>query len=121
MTTVSRFHLAFAAHFSACLQLLVRQKNPDTLFFNREPETTGDTKLGMIARNMLDGVEWPSITRSPLPTRWLTGRKPGPLPDATFRQGLRARSFNAGKSAGARGCTAAWSAPRSAGRRGSPR
>lgn len=62
MTTVSRFHLAFAAHFSACLQLLVRQKDPDTLFFNREPETTGDTKLGMIARNMLDGVEWPSPT-----------------------------------------------------------
>ena len=121
MTTVSRFHLAFAAHFSAYLQLLARQKDPDTLFFNREPEITGDTELGMIAKNMLDGVEWPSIPRSPLPTRSLTGRKPGPLPDTTFHQACRARPLNAGKSAGARGCKAAWSAPRSAGRRGSPR
>ena len=50
--------LAFAAHLSAYLQLLSRQEDPDTLFFNRELEITGDTELGLIVKNMLDAVEW---------------------------------------------------------------
>ena len=61
--------LAFAAHLSAYLQLLARQKVPDTLFFNRELEITGDTELGLIVKNMLDAVEWPSLPRLPLPSR----------------------------------------------------
>ena len=36
-----------------------KQKNPDTLFFNRELEITGDTELGLIVKNMLDAVDWP--------------------------------------------------------------
>lgn len=51
--------LAFAANLSAYLQLLARQEDPDTLFFNRELEITGDTELGLIVKNMLDAVEWP--------------------------------------------------------------
>lgn len=57
--------LAFAAHLSAYLQLLARQEDPDTLFFNRELEITGDTELGLVVKNMLDAVEWPRL-RLPL-------------------------------------------------------
>ncbi|UCV28648.1 ubiquinone anaerobic biosynthesis accessory factor UbiT [Ferribacterium limneticum] len=54
--------LAFAANLSAYLQLLARQEDPDTLFFNRELEITGDTELGLIVKNMLDAVEWPKFS-----------------------------------------------------------
>ena len=54
--------LAFAANLSAYLQLLARQEDPDTLFFSRELEITGDTELGLIVKNMLDAVEWPQIS-----------------------------------------------------------
>lgn len=58
--------LAFAANLSAYLQLLARQEDPDTLFFNRELEITGNTELGLIVKNMLDAVEWPSLPDLPL-------------------------------------------------------
>ena len=57
--------LAFAANLSAYLQLLARQEDPDTLFFNRELEITGDTELGLIVKNMLDAVDWPSLPQLP--------------------------------------------------------
>ncbi len=57
--------LAFAANLSAYLQLLARQEDPDTLFFNRELEITGDTELGLIVKNMLDAVEWPKLPSLP--------------------------------------------------------
>ncbi len=53
--------LAFEANLSAYLQLLTRLEDPDTLFFNRELEITGDTELGLIVKNMLDAIEWPSL------------------------------------------------------------
>jgi O2-independent ubiquinone biosynthesis accessory factor UbiT len=58
--------LAFAANLSAYLQLLARQEDPDTLFFNRELEITGDTELGLIVKNKLDAVEWPSLPQLPV-------------------------------------------------------
>jgi len=61
--------LAFAAHLSAYLQLLSRQEDPDTLFFNRELEITGDTELGLRVKNMLDAVEWPTLPKLPLLSR----------------------------------------------------
>ena len=57
--------LAFAANLSAYLQLLARQEDPDTLFFNRELEITGDTELGLIVKNMLDAIEWPCLPKLP--------------------------------------------------------
>jgi len=57
--------LSFAANLSAYLQLLARQEDPDTLFFSRELEITGDTELGLIVKNMLDAVEWPTLPRLP--------------------------------------------------------
>ena len=53
--------LTFRANFSAFLQLLARQEDPDTLFFNRELSIEGDTELGLIVKNMLDAVEWPQL------------------------------------------------------------
>ena len=61
--------LAFAANLSAFLQLLARQEDPDTLFFNRELEITGDTELGLVVKNMLDAVEWPSLPQLPFAGR----------------------------------------------------
>jgi predicted lipid carrier protein YhbT len=61
--------LIFRANLSAFLQLLARQEDPDTLFFNRELSIEGDTELGLIVKNMLDAVEWPQLPTR-LPT-WL--------------------------------------------------
>lgn len=57
--------LAFRANLSAFLQLVARQEDPDTLFFNRELSIEGDTELGLIVKNMLDAVEWPRLPRLP--------------------------------------------------------
>lgn len=51
--------LVFRANLSAFLQLVARQEDPDTLFFNRALVVEGDTELGLIFKNMLDAVEWP--------------------------------------------------------------
>ena len=61
--------LAFAANLSDFLQLLARQEEPDTPCFIRELEITGDTELGLVVKNMLDAVEWPSLPQLPFPGR----------------------------------------------------
>ena len=58
--------LTFRANLSAFLQLLTRQEDPDTLFFNRELSIEGDTELGLVVKNMLDAVEWPQLPRLPI-------------------------------------------------------
>ena len=58
--------LTFAAKLSAFLQLALRQEDPDTLFFNRELSIEGDTELGLIVKNMLDAVEWPTLPSLPV-------------------------------------------------------
>jgi len=57
--------LAFRANLSAFLQLAARQEDPDTLFFNRTLAIEGDTELGLIVKNMLDAMEWPSFAGMP--------------------------------------------------------
>ncbi len=57
--------LAFRANLSAFMQLLARQEDPDTLFFNRELSIEGDTELGLYVKNMLDAVEWPQLPKLP--------------------------------------------------------
>lgn len=57
--------LSFSADLSAYLQLLARQEDPDTLFFNRQLLIEGDTELGLTVKNMLDAVDW---SRLPIPT-----------------------------------------------------
>lgn len=58
--------LTFAANLSAFLQLALRQEDPDTLFFNRELSIEGDTELGLVVKNMLDAVEWPTLPSLPV-------------------------------------------------------
>lgn len=53
--------LIFRANLSAFVQLIARQEDPDTLFFNRELSVEGDTELGLYVKNMLDAVEWPQL------------------------------------------------------------
>jgi predicted lipid carrier protein YhbT len=43
------------------LLLALRKEDPDTLFFNRRLVVEGDTELGLIAKNTLDGVELPKL------------------------------------------------------------
>ena len=57
--------LAFRANLSAFLQLAARQEDPDTLFFNRTLSIEGDTELGLIVKNMLDAMEWPTFAGMP--------------------------------------------------------
>jgi predicted lipid carrier protein YhbT len=57
--------LCFRANLSAFLQLLARQEDPDTLFFNRDLSIVGDTELGLLIKNMLDAVEWPQLPKLP--------------------------------------------------------
>jgi predicted lipid carrier protein YhbT len=57
--------LAFRANLSAFLQLVARQEDPDTLFFNRDLSIEGDTELGLVVKNMLDAVEWPKLPSLP--------------------------------------------------------
>lgn len=63
--------LFFSARLSAYLQLMSRQEDPDTLFFNRELTVEGDTELGLRVKNMLDAIDWSalrqSLARLPLP------------------------------------------------------
>ncbi len=54
--------LQFAAPLSAYLQMVSRQEDPDTLFFNRTLSIEGDTELGLRVKNMLDALEWPAMS-----------------------------------------------------------
>ena len=49
--------LAFTADTATYLQMISRQEDPDTLFFNRKLEIEGDTELGLRVKNMLDALE----------------------------------------------------------------
>ncbi|MDR0528444.1 MAG: SCP2 sterol-binding domain-containing protein [Zoogloeaceae bacterium] len=50
-----RFH----GDLHAYLKLILRQEDPDTLFFNRQLTIEGDTELGLAIKNLLDALEWP--------------------------------------------------------------
>jgi predicted lipid carrier protein YhbT len=38
--------------------MMLREEDPDTLFFNRKLIIEGDTELGLIVKNLLDSVDW---------------------------------------------------------------
>ena len=54
--------LHFTARLSAFLQMVSRQEDPDTLFYNRTLSIEGDTELGLRVKNMLDALEWPQLS-----------------------------------------------------------
>jgi predicted lipid carrier protein YhbT len=60
--TAGKPDLQFTAALSAYLQMVSRQEDPDTLFFNRSLSIEGDTELGLRVKNMLDALEWPQLS-----------------------------------------------------------
>lgn len=43
------------------LALVLREEDPDTLFFSRRLLMEGDTDLGLLVKNTLDGIELPDL------------------------------------------------------------
>lgn len=51
--------LRLAANGIDFMRMMMREEDPDTLFFNRKLQIEGDTELGLITKNLLDNVDWP--------------------------------------------------------------
>lgn len=60
--------LRLAANSVDFMRMILREEDPDTLFFNRKLQIEGDTELGLITKNLLDSVDWPI-------NRWLFRRQ----------------------------------------------
>ena len=68
--------LRLAAHSADYLRMILREEDPDTLFFNRKLQIEGDTALGLATKNLLDCVDWRWQRVLPAPfTDWLQNRK----------------------------------------------
>ncbi|TDR76675.1 ubiquinone anaerobic biosynthesis accessory factor UbiT [Paludibacterium purpuratum] len=50
--------LRFTANAADFARMMLREEDPDTLFFNRKLIIEGDTELGLIVKNLLDSVDW---------------------------------------------------------------
>lgn len=70
-----RFHLAFgaapvaltvSARLRDFIALLAREEDADTLFFNRRLLMEGDTELGLLVKNTLDGIDFGQLVPEPL-------------------------------------------------------
>ena len=53
--------LSISARARDFLALASREEDADTLFFSRRLLMEGDTELGLLLKNTLDAVEWPSL------------------------------------------------------------
>ncbi len=53
--------LRLSANSIDFMRMILREEDPDTLFFNRKLHIEGDTELGLITKNLLDSVEWPTV------------------------------------------------------------
>ncbi len=51
--------LRLAANSVDFMRMVLREEDPDTLFFNRKLQIEGDTELGLMTKNLLDSVDWP--------------------------------------------------------------
>ena len=51
--------LTISARSRDFIALLTREEDPDTLFFSRRLLNEGDTDLGLLVKNTLDGIELP--------------------------------------------------------------
>lgn len=50
--------LLLSATLADFSRLLLREEDPDTLFFHRRLRIEGDTELGLVVKNLLDSVDW---------------------------------------------------------------
>lgn len=53
--------LTISARARDFIALLTREEDPDTLFFGRRLLMEGDTDLGLLVKNTLDGIELPHL------------------------------------------------------------
>jgi predicted lipid carrier protein YhbT len=53
--------ITFTATLSVFLRPLVREEDPDTLFFNQALSVEGDSEPGLMVKNMLDAVGLPKL------------------------------------------------------------
>jgi predicted lipid carrier protein YhbT len=53
--------LTISARARDFVALLTREEDPDTLFFGRRLLMEGDTDLGLLVKNTLDGIELPHL------------------------------------------------------------
>ena len=52
---------------------LIREADPDTLFFNRRLVVEGDTEIALLVKNTLDAIDWPRLDPEALhPVRLLS-------------------------------------------------
>jgi len=63
--------LTISARTRDFIALLAREEDPDTLFFDRRLLMEGDTDLGLLVKNTLDGVELPRFDAAPHLARWV--------------------------------------------------
>ena len=59
--------LSVAATLSDFIALARREEDPDTLFFARRLAVEGDTELGLVLKNLLDGIDWRTVLERVLP------------------------------------------------------
>ena len=55
----ARPDLTISARARDFIALMAREEDPDTLFFNRRLLMEGDTDLGLLVKNTLDGIDLP--------------------------------------------------------------
>lgn len=55
--------LTISARMRDFIALLAREEDPDTLFFNRRLLMEGDTDLGLLVKNTLDGIDLGDVMR----------------------------------------------------------
>ncbi len=65
--------LTISAKARDFLALLAREEDPDTLFFDRRLLMEGDTDLGLLVKNTLDGVDLSDLMRRFDPSRLAPG------------------------------------------------
>ena len=58
--------LTLGAQSRDLLALLLREEDYDTLFFNRRLTMEGDTELGLLVKNTLDGIDVAQLIPAPL-------------------------------------------------------
>jgi len=61
--------LTMSARSRDFLALLLREEDPDTLFFSRRLLMEGDTDLGLLVKNTLDGIDLPRLDPAQLVAR----------------------------------------------------
>ncbi len=66
--------LSMTARSRDFLALLLREEDPDTLFFSRRLLMEGDTELGLLVKNTLDGIDLPRFDPARLAPREILAR-----------------------------------------------